>query len=115
MKDRSHPSKVSSECNKCAKKYKVSHGVAEMVAPALRQGRGREVVSTLEGVRLHVSGEQLVLRRLGLTPVVSLHVTYPTEHTCGAEPCSWTPDDLCQQLCTHLAPTQSLQYKRPGW
>lgn len=42
-------------------------------------------MSTLEGVRLLglASGEQVVVRGLWLTHVVSLHVTYPSEHLWG--------------------------------
>lgn len=41
-------------------------------------------MSILEGLRLQglESGEQLVIRRL--THVLSLHVTYLTEQTCGS-------------------------------
>lgn len=62
-----------------------------------------------------MSGEQLVISGLWLTPVVSLHVTYPTEHMWGQNLALGLHMICTTSSVPYLAPTQSLQYKLPSW
>lgn len=64
--------------------------------------------SALEGLRLqrHVRGSWSSWG-CGSWLILVAHETYPAEGTVEAmwwQPCSWTPDGLCPQLCPYLAP-----------